>query len=341
MKIPPPIQNILISRTDSIGDVMLTLPLCGFIKQHFPGVKIGFIGRTYTVPVLHACEHIDYVVNFDELGWFPIEKQLFEFEQFGADAIIHVFHNRNIAQLAKKAKIKWRVGTSHRWFHWFTCNKLVNLGRKNSELHESQLNIQLLKALIDFETPNLETLKQLTGFNQIEKPDEKIEAYLSKTKFNLILHPKSKGSAREWGIDNFKQLISLLPSEKFHIIITGTQAEGKLMAELFNAVPNLTNLCGLLDLEELITLIAHADGLVAASTGPLHIAAASGIHAMGIFPPIKPMHPGRWQPIGKKVKVFVHNQNCNSCRKSNICSCILQITPIQIAQYITEQARQK
>lgn len=338
MKIPPPIQNILISRTDSIGDVMLTLPLCGFIKQHFPAVKIGFIGRTYTVPILKACQHIDYIVNFDELSWFPKEKQLYEFNQFGADVIVHVFPNRNIAQLALKANIKYRVGTSHRWFHWFTCNKLVNLGRKNSELHESQLNIQLLKVLMELETPNLESLAQLTGFNQIEKPDAKIEAYLSKTKFNLILHPKSKGSAREWGTDNFKQLISLLPTEKFHIIITGTQAEGKLMNDLFNAVPNLTNLCGLLDLEELIILIANADGLVAASTGPLHIAAASGIHAIGIFPPIKPMHPGRWQPIGKKVKVFVNDQSCQACKKTNICTCILKISPHQIAQYITEQS---
>ena len=36
-------------------------------------------------------------------------------------------------------------------------------------------------------------------------------------KFNLILHPKSKGSAPEWGLNNFEKLIRLLPKDKFKI----------------------------------------------------------------------------------------------------------------------------
>lgn len=313
--------------------------MCGLLKQLFPGVKIGFIGRTYTTPILKACKHIDYTVNFDELSWFPEEKQLYEFNQFGADAIVHVFPNKKIAQLALKAKIKYRVGTSHRWYHWLTCNRLVNLGRKNSPLHEAQLNIKLLSAIIAIKTPELSELTAYTGFERIEIPDAKIETYLSKTKFNLILHPKSKGSAREWGIDNFKKLIDLLPENQFNILVTGTQAEGNLMGDFLSNSPQITNLCGLLDLDELITLIAHADGLVAASTGPLHIAAAAGINAIGIFPPIKPMHPGRWQPIGKKVKVFVSEIPCEACRKSNICSCMLAISSQQVAQYIKEKVK--
>ena len=45
-------QTIAISRTDSIGDVVLTLPICVWLKKHFPEIKIIFIGSTYTLPII-------------------------------------------------------------------------------------------------------------------------------------------------------------------------------------------------------------------------------------------------------------------------------------------------
>ncbi|RYG01290.1 MAG: glycosyl transferase family 9, partial [Chitinophagaceae bacterium] len=41
-------ENIIISRTDSIGDVVLTLPMAKIIKQQFPDCRIAFLGKEYT-----------------------------------------------------------------------------------------------------------------------------------------------------------------------------------------------------------------------------------------------------------------------------------------------------
>ena len=73
--------------------------------------------------------------------------------------------------------------------------------------------------------------------------------------------------------------------------------------------------------------INQADGIVAASTGPLHIAAALGKFAVGIYPPIKPMHPGRWAPIGEKATFLVEDKKCSICRKSGSCECMENISP--------------
>ena len=35
-------KNIIISRTDNIGDVVLTLPLAGILKENFPKAKVYF-----------------------------------------------------------------------------------------------------------------------------------------------------------------------------------------------------------------------------------------------------------------------------------------------------------
>ena len=40
---------------------------------------------------------------------------------------------------------------------------------------------------------------------------------------------------------------------------------------------------------------------MASGTGPLHVAAASGINTLGLFPSVRPIHPERWAPLGKKA----------------------------------------
>jgi len=62
----------------------------------------------------------------------------------------------------------------------------------------------------------------------------------------------------------------------------------------------------------------------------LHIAAAFGKKAIGIYPPIKPMYPQRWAPIGKKADFLVINKNCNDCKKDGVCHCMQEITAEQV-----------
>ncbi len=118
-------------------------------------------------------------------------------------------------------------------------------------------------------------------------------------KKRIILHPKSQGSAVEWGSRNFSNLIESLDREDVELVITGTQKEFELVRDdlPFNQA-NVKNLMGQMSLQELIAFVNSADGLVAASTGPLHIAAALGIRAVGLYTPQEPMHPGRWAPLG-------------------------------------------
>jgi ADP-heptose:LPS heptosyltransferase len=90
--------------------------------------------------------------------------------------------------------------------------------------------------------------------------------------------------------------------------------------------PNVTDLTGKLNLEELTSFISQADGLLACSTGVLHLAAALGIYALGLYSPMKPIHPGRWMPVGKKAHYLALKEECSRCRDSKECACINAIT---------------
>lgn len=315
--------SIILSRTDSIGDVVLTLPMAGYIKKYFPKSKIIFLGRNYTKDVVALSEHVDEFISWDERKELP-----------KADVIVHVFPVKEIAKAAKKAGIALRVGTTNRLFHWGNCNKLIRLSRKNSPFHESQLNLKLLEFLGIPIDVKLEEVKKYYGFTRLEALSDEWQKQIDRAKTNVILHPKSKGSAREWGLDNFSQLIDELPGNKFKLFISGTKEEGELCKPLLDKHKNVVDLTGKLNLKQFIAFINSADVLIAASTGPLHIASALGKKAIGLFAPMRPIHPGRWMPVGENANYLVLDKDCSDCRKSGNCRCIREIRSKQIVDLL-------
>jgi heptosyltransferase-3 len=325
---------ILISRTDSIGDVVLTLPMAGIIKQFLPKSKLIFLGRNYTMDVIALSDYVDEFVSYDDVLKLNPSEQIDAFKKLNVTYIIHVFPVKEIAQLAKKARIKNRIGTTNRLWHWFTCNIKISLSRKNSDLHEAQLNTKLLPPLGITKEFSLEELVSAYGLTNVPALEKIQLDLIDKTKTTIILHPKSKGSAREWGLDNFSNLITQLDKTKHQIFISGTSQEGELVKDLIAKHPEVINLTGKLSLQQFIAFINQCDVLIAASTGPLHIAAALGKKAIGLFAPMRPIHPGRWKPIGKQANYLVLNKNCSDCRKTMNCHCIREIKTMEVIKMI-------
>lgn len=326
-------KKIIISRTDNLGDVVLTLPVAGAIKSQLPDSQVFFIGKSYTQPIIESSRFVNTFLDREE-----ILKNPSLLAEVKADAIIHIFPDKEVASLAKKVKIPTRIGTSHRIFHWVTCNKLVNLSRKNSDLHESQLNLKLLQPLKLKADYQLDEISKLYGMNPRMPLPLEFRNLIKPEKQNVILHPKSKGSAREWNLANYEALIKMCPPDQFEFFITGTHPERSTITLILSpsifSLENVHDLTGKLSLSQLISFISEADSLVACSTGPLHIAAALGKKAIGIFPPIRPMHPQRWQPVGTQAQTLCVNKVCNKCRKDSQCVCIQEITPTQVAKLL-------
>lgn len=332
MQPQPHIKRIIISRPDAIGDVILTLPLCGIIKKYLPHVQVIFLGRTYTHDIINCCTAIDEFINADELLNCNSRDAVIKMKAMEADVIIHVFPHRQIANISKAANIKWRIGTTNRIYHLWSVNKFVRLSRKKSSLHESQLNCRLLSPLGIHEVPPLSEMYTYYHFNNLPALHQEFLSLLLPNKVKVILHPKSNDSAREWNIENYRALIRLLPSDKYQIFVSGTAKEGEQLKGWIATLPSyIVDVTGMFSLSQFIAFINHTDYLIANSTGPLHIAAALGKHVIGIFPPIVPMHPGRWQPLGVNACYLCKDKKCEDCRnKDSVCHCINEISPSDI-----------
>jgi len=329
-------KRILISRTDSIGDVMLTLPMCVWLKDHFIDAELIYLGKGYTRPVVDCFSVIDRFVDWAEIQELPTAEKMSFFHELKADAIIHVFPNKDIASLAKKVKIPLRIGTSHRSFHLLTCNQRVGFSRKNSDLHEAQLNFELLRPLGLKQIPTLEEITESLHAFRVPKVEipESLNALLNANEKTVILHPKSQGSALEWPVASYVSLAQKLTHKGYTVFFTGTEKEGSLFRHELPENPSIVDLTGKMDLSQLIVFISRCKNLVACSTGPLHIAGFGGIRTIGLFSPRKPIHPGRWAALGRNVRILVKDEHCPDCKKKKTCHCIQQISVDTVLEQI-------
>ena len=329
-------KRIVISRTDSIGDVMLTLPLCAWIKQKFAGVQILFLGNNYTKSVIECFSAIDEIVDWREIENLPTVQRVEFLKNLQADAFVHVFPRKEIAALAKKAKIPVRVGTSHRTFHLLTCSHRPSFTRKKSVLHESQLNFELLRPFGLTEIPSLEEMSDFTKlFNPpVQNLPPAITTKLNGAGKNIILHPKSQGSAVEWPLEKYNQLAQELQKKGHTVFFTGTENEGIIFRSHITFTENIIDTSGKLSLTELITFISKCDTLIACSTGPLHIAGFLNRQTIGLFSPRRPIHSGRWKALGSNVHILVNDEKCDVCQKGKSCNCIEKIEVDKVLEII-------
>jgi ADP-heptose:LPS heptosyltransferase len=322
-------KAIIVSRTDNIGDVILTLPLVVLIKKHIPGTKVIFLGKRYTESIIDAFPSVDSFIAVEDL--MEGKKKL---SATGAEAILFAFPDRLISKLAFEASIPLRVGTAHRWFHLVYGNRNIWFTRKNSDLHEAQLNLNLLHPLGIHDGLSLPAMGRMYQLEPKENLPSDLNELLLDSRFKLICHPKSRGSAREWPLSHYALLCSRLPADKFLILITGTKEEGDLIRNsgFWGKAPShVKDLTGSMSLAQFLSFISKADGLLACSTGPLHMASALGKPALGLYPPMHPIHAGRWAPLGPKARYITLRKNCNDCRKGGPCACIeaIEVNEVQ------------
>lgn len=338
MKAP---KNILIVRTDRLGDLILTLPLAAAIRKKYPAARITFLVRKYSSPLLQNHPYIDEVLLLhEEEGNIPVglNKKMLAEKNF--DCAVAVSPDFKIALVLFLAGIPVRIGTGYRWYSFLFSEKVFE-HRKTAEKHEAEYNYALLRH-IGITEPFTQSnavyglkadsaaLKSVSGILQSE-------AEVFPEKF-VIIHPGSGGSAVDLPLAKFKELaIYLAEKGNNHIILTGSEKELNLCAEL-EIKGKTTNLAGKLSVSELTALISMSRLFISNSTGPLHIAAAVGIPAVGFFPKILVCSPQRWRPYTEKYLVFTPPGDCNNCSREQCekTDCMNTIDMLHVYNKITE-----
>lgn len=310
-------QNILIVRTDRIGDVVLTLPLISILKKNFPDARISFLSRSYTLPLIQNNPDINETITLNEKNGKPEIFSNVKKLKGNFDTSIVAYPTFRIALILFLAGIKLRIGTGYRWYS-FLFNKKIYDHRKVSEYHELEYNVRLLKALGIDEVVNPSIVQfnlQSTQESRQCVEEALIDRKVDLSKKIIIVHPGSGGSSVDLPFDSMKKLIVMMAHElDCEILITGSRTETELCQSLI-VNEKTKNLAGELELKEMIALIEKAEILIANSTGPIHIAAALGKNVIGFYPKIVSCSDKRWGPYTNNKKIFTPTLDCNNCSR--------------------------
>ncbi|MCU7491997.1 MAG: glycosyltransferase family 9 protein [Ignavibacteria bacterium] len=332
-------KNLLIVRTDRIGDLVLTLPLAGIVKKHFPRAKVSFLVREYTKDIAASNSKTDRVIVLKEnKGKASLWENVKLLRQYKFDSCMVVYPTFRIALTMLLSGIPHRIGTGYRWYSFLFNHKTFE-HRKNAEHHELEYNVNLLKHY----GINEPVTRENAAFDlHANSPDgQKIEQLLSENGVNfkypvIIVHPGSGGSAVDWPILRFKELVQrLVRNLGCTVIVTGSESENEICKGLTEGT-NALNLAGKLSMKELIALIDKSDMMIANSTGPIHLAAAFKKNVVGFYPRITACSPERWGPYTEKRMVFSPEINCTNCTREQCekLNCMDTIKADKVFEYI-------
>jgi len=304
-------EKILIVRPDRIGDLVLTLPVASLLKKTYPGLTIHFLASTYNASIFKYASYVDdYILMTDAPGKpLNIGKLIEILEAESYDLALFIKPGWRSALAVFLAGVPLRLGTSRR-FYSFLFNRRVNITRKNSDKHEVDLNIKMLR-VFGLNISAGATIPELNPGPLEWRPI----AGLTESMEYVVIHPGSKGSAPNWPSLFYLELIKKM-AENYKVVITG---QGNDITELPDGVIDLINKT---DFAQLLGILSKSKLLVSGGTGPLHIAAALGTPVLGLFPNHPVTGPQRWGPRGKRASFLTPDKQIDHiCRINDDGSC--------------------
>jgi ADP-heptose:LPS heptosyltransferase len=303
-------MNILVTRTDRLGDVILATPVLRHLRLKHPEARIYFLVNPAWASVLAFGSEVRLILDDPGLG---VEKLSQTLREYRFDLAYILKDEARVSKAIKRAGIPKRVGpySSLRSFFLFNKGKLQR--RSRCEMHEAEYNLDLVDARMPALTPEALPRAWITT-----SPEARIRAleFLAKSglqeKKFWVIHPGSSGSARYIPQQHLYDLANRLIRRGDRVVISGGPAELQVLMEFKKAVPEVT----LLGPEEQVGLDGMAEvyrlarAVVAHGTGPLHLAAAVQTPVLAIFPPLFVLSEKRWGPLVSPRSVWTPSVLC-------------------------------
>jgi len=300
------IRNIIVSRTDKIGDLVLSIPSFFMIKKMYPNSKLTVLVRNYNFDVVKNLSYIDEVIQIDDYNEESLENKI---KDIKAEIFVALYSNKMVAKLARASKAKWRVGPFSKIESFFSYNKGLWQKRSKSIKNEADYNLDLVKSIdsklyeekfeintkIIYDKGHEKTAKDWLKLNNIDK--------------FILVHPFSGGSAKNITDSQYSELIeNILKDNKDYSVVISSSFQDKERAEKIKKSLEFENVYVFANEGSLLNLAAIIDRcelFIGTSTGPTHIAGALEKKIIGIYPIKKTQSPLRWGVYGNKDVTYI------------------------------------
>ncbi|MFG1494938.1 glycosyltransferase family 9 protein [Halobacteriovorax sp. GFR7] len=325
-------MKYLISRTDAIGQNILTMPMAQAIKEMDPNATVAIITSPTSVILYKDHPYIDKVYVLDKKRSYPfkVKRALQVFNDFKPDVYLYAGGSQTPNFVAWLKKVPFRGGHLAKWQANFTLNRGVRQIRSEVEGHETFYNIELLRDLDNFIT--IEDKEYIPEFNfNVNENDfnsfkELIKGEgLDPEKEMVFVHPGVSNNNLPWPAKNIatfiKRINGIYPN-RFNFIISHIPSDLRYVNPVRDELrdyndQNIYYFNGKKrGIVNFLNILKHATLFIGPNSGATHMAAALGVALIGIYSPIKSHSSLRWKPKGEtEIKTVTPNVVCGESDK--------------------------
>jgi lipopolysaccharide heptosyltransferase I len=312
-------ERIALIKLSSLGDVVHALPVAATLKAARPAARLAWVVERREAAVLQDHPALDEVIVVDTRRWrkarAPRElaatvrevaamRRRLRAGRFDVALDLQGLIKSSVLTAATGAPR--RIGLDRRWRREplgaiFTNEAVM----PPVERHVVEQYLALLRPL-GITTPRMDFTLPTVVAAETRVDDWLAGAGLKARQRVVVLNPGAGREDKRWPVARFAELAARLGQDAgAHVVVVWgpgeERAAGAIVAGAGAAGPRAL-LAPPTDLHELLALLRRASVMVAADTGPLHLAAALGTPCVGLYGPTAPQRNG---PYGSGHRALV------------------------------------
>jgi len=299
--------RVLVSRTDKLGDFLVSLPSIYCIHNNLPDTQLSVLVADYTRAIAELAPYIDEILVDPgrENGFRATLKLATALRAHRYSHVVTLFSTSHVGLAAWLAHIPYRLAPATKLAQLFYNHRLKQR-RSQSTKPEHEYNLDLARQLLTdmgvssitnpkppYLSVNSETRQKTRSafFTQFQIPEP---AKL------VFVHAGSGGSSNNLSVEQYAKLIHLLDlSRPYHFVLSAGPGELARVTRLSGMVQDVSHTIyeSREGLSRFVEHISLADLFIGGSTGPLHIAGALDIPTAAFYVRLRTSSALRWQTI--------------------------------------------
>jgi lipopolysaccharide heptosyltransferase I len=314
-------RSILIVRLSAFGDVVHVLPSLSALRRELPDTKIGWVVEELSAPLLEGHPELDRLHVIPRKTWQrnlargalvrpfgEARRKLSELRAEHYEVAIDFQSNLRSALVARLSGAARRIGQPAPFAREGSGRLFTETPQPLPfEAHKVERNLNLLAPLGIRCEPTRGIVpgpSSATGRPDVPAHDERRR---------VVLHPgvSRHGSIKVWRPECFRELAARLADAGHEVLLSWAGAVERVQAEQIAREAPGVKLAHEVDVAGLAALLRSADLFVGVDSGPLHLAAAIGTPALGLY---GPKHLTTYGPYWPGTDTLVADYPCSPCR---------------------------
>ena len=298
-------QNILIIRFSSLGDIILTEPIVRQLRQIYPDAKIHFLTKSRFGEVAAMMADVDEIHQWESEA---TEKALIQkLREVDFDLTVDLHNNIRSTKIRAAIGTQW-VYTRKEWIARMASVRMRWLKLQPS--HAIDRYAGALKSLghtLEFKNPQLVVRSEDAALWQKQRHELGIDGDY------CCIAPGAAHETKRAPNELWAQIAQLVREKlNLRVVLIGSPNERELVLELQRLIGE--NCIGTLNSERIgitAAAIAGARFVFSNDSGAAHLAAALGKPVVALFGPTHPILG--FAPRGVRAGLYTVNEYCSPC----------------------------